>query len=155
MNILKPLHFVLLFTLIISSPPLSVLAKGLQTKDPVPVAWWKFNPENSRKVTDMVSMIRDSIQGNYKLVDGVEGKALKLDGFTTVIRRSSDKAPKISGSFACEAWIAAATYPWNWCPVIAQEKKEEAGFYFGIGPQGQAGLFVSVNGVWQKCETTD
>ena len=99
-------------------------------------------------------MISDSIQGNYKLVDGVEGKALKLDGFTTVIRRSADKAPKISGSFACEAWIAAATYPWNWCPVIAQEKKEEAGFYFGIGPQGQAGLFVSVNGVWQKCETT-
>ena len=122
--------------------------------DPKPVAWWKFNAENSRKVTDMVSMIRDSIQGNYKLVDGVEGKALKLDGFTTVIRRSADRAPKISGSFACEAWIAAATYPWNWCPVIAQEKKEGAGFYFGIGPQGQAGLFVSVNGVWQKCETT-
>ena len=154
MKNLKPLHFILLFALIISSPPLTVLAEGVQTKDPVPAAWWKFNPENSRKVTDMVSMIRDSIQGNYKLVDGVEGKALKLDGFTTSIMRSSDKAPKISGSFTLEAWIAAATYPWNWCPVIAQERNEEAGFYFGIGPQGQAGLFVSVNGVWQKCETS-
>lgn len=153
MKIFKNVHWLLISVLffVINSFCHSVAAD--EQIDPKPVVWWKFNEENSRKVTDIVSMIRDSIQGNYKLVDGVEGKALKLDGFTTVIRRSSDIAPKISGSFSCEAWIAAATYPWNWCPIIAQEKKEEAGFYFGIGPQGQAGLFVSVNGVWQKCET--
>jgi hypothetical protein len=121
--------------------------------DPKPVAWWKFDSDHSRKVVDQVSMIEDSIEGNYKLVDGIEGKALKLDGFTTVIKRSGSGVPKLSVSFSFEAWIAAATYPWNWCPILSQARKEEAGFYFGIGPQGQAGLFASVNGIWQKCET--
>ena len=120
---------------------------------PNPVAWWKFDQENSRRVIDQVSNTGDSIEGNFKLVGGVVGRALKFDGFTTVIRRPSEKVPKISGSFSCEAWVAAATYPWNWCPILAQERKEEEGFYFGIGPQGQAGIFASVGGIWQKLES--
>ncbi|MFA5814215.1 MAG: LamG domain-containing protein [Bacteroidales bacterium] len=122
-------------------------------ENPGIVARWKFDREDSRRVIDQVTGIRDSIEGNYKLVGGVEGKALKFDGFTTVIRRSFEKVPKISGSFSCEAWVAAATYPWNWCPILAQDRKEEAGFHFGVGPQGQAGIFASVNGVWQRLES--
>jgi hypothetical protein len=118
------------------------------------IAWWNFDQEVSRRVTERISSINDSIQGNFKLTGGVQGKALKLDGFTTLIRRNSGNAPKLTGSFSLEAWVAAATYPWNWCPIIAQERNGEAGFYFGIGPQGQAGLFASVNGVWMRCETT-
>ena len=64
---------------------------------PIPVAWWRFDSGDSRKVTDQVSHINDSVQGNYKIVAGVNGQALKLDGFTTVIRRSSEKVPKLSG----------------------------------------------------------
>ena len=127
-----------------------------QTDDkekPTAVAWWKFDNEDTRKVADHVTSINDSIEGNFSLVKGIEGRALKFDGFTTVIRRSSDKVPELSGSLTFEAWVAAATYPWNWCPLLAQEKKEEAGFYFGVGPQGQAGIFASVDGVWQRCET--
>jgi hypothetical protein len=32
--------------------------------------------------------------GNYRLADGVKGKALKLDRFTIVIRLTSDKVPE-------------------------------------------------------------
>ncbi len=122
-------------------------------RKPVTVAWWKFDAASSRRLADQNSSIKDSIQGNYKMVSGVDGNALKLDGFTTVIRRSAAKVPGISASFTLEAWIAAATYPWNWCPIITQRNGEKAGYFFGIGPQGQVGIFASFDGIWQRCET--
>ena len=118
-----------------------------------PVASWNFNTSNSRVITDEVSNVEDSIHGDFKFVEGPDGSALKLDGFTTRVIRKSDMVPKLGNSFTFEAWIAAATYPWNWCPVLAQEQDQEAGFYFGVGPQGQVGISASVDGVWQSCET--
>jgi len=122
-------------------------------KDTKPVAWWNFDSCDAGIFTDEVSNVKDAIQGNFKLVKGIDGRALKLDGFTTCITRKSDLVPKLGDSFAFEAWIAAATYPWNWCPILAQEKNKEKGFYFGVGPQGQVGIFASVNGVWQSCQS--
>jgi len=118
-----------------------------------PVAWWNFNTTDLRTIEDGVSDLNDSIQGNFKIVNGVDGKALKLDGFTTSVTRNSKMAPGLGDSFTLEAWIAAATYPWNWCPVIAQGVSGESGYYFGVGPQGQVGIFSSVEGTWQSCET--
>ena len=126
---------------------------GENPAKPALVASWKFDREDLRKVSDPVSGATDSICGNYRFVDGVEGKALKFDGFTTLIRRPAQGAPKLKGSFTLEAWVAAATYPWNWCPIVARERKEEAGFYFGMGPQGQAGFFASVDGTWARLES--
>ncbi|HEC44105.1 MAG TPA: LamG domain-containing protein [Bacteroides sp.] len=120
-----------------------------------PVAWWNFNTSDFRTIKDGVSDLNDSIQGNFKLVNGIDGKALKLDGFTTYVTRNSNMAPGLGDSFTLEAWIAAATYPWNWCPVIAQGVTGERGYYFGVGPQGQVGIFASVDGVWQSCETKE
>ncbi|MCP4313790.1 MAG: hypothetical protein GY790_21260, partial [Bacteroidetes bacterium] len=97
-----------------------------------PVASWNFNTSNSRVITDEVSSVEDSVHGNFKLVEGPDGSALKLDGFTTRVIRKSEKVPKLGDSFTFEAWIAAATYPWNWCPILAQEQGQEAGFYFGV-----------------------
>ena len=118
-----------------------------------PVASWNFNTSNARVITDEVSNVDDSIHGNFKLVEGPDGRALKLDGFTTRVIRKAEMVPSLGDSFTFEAWIAAATYPWNWCPILAQEQDQEAGFYFGVGPQGQVGISASVNGVWQYCET--
>ncbi len=153
MRINKKIPGLTVFALLLALIPIRGYSRNGSADKSVTVAWWKFDSENSRRVTDQISSIKDSIQGNYKMVKGVDGSALKFDGFTTVIRRSADKVPKLSGSFTVEAWIAAATYPWNWCPILAQKKNEKAGFYFGIGPQGQVGVFASVDGVWQKCET--
>ena len=153
MNLFKKKYFALLFAYLLSLNSVNGTTKIDYASKPVPVAWWAFNSDNSRKIVDQISQIKDTIQGNYKMVAGVVGSALKFDGFTTVIKRSSKNAPILSGSFTLESWIAAATYPWNWCPIVAQEKKEEAGYYFGVGPQGQVGIFASVNGVWQRCET--
>jgi len=127
-----------------------VYAAGL-----APVAWWKFDIENQKTVLDSATRIDDEIKGNFKYVKGISGKALKLDGFTTQIIRSASRAPKIQDSFTIESWIAIAAYPWNWCTLVAQQKEEQAGYCFGIGPRGEFGLELFVNGQWQTCKSED
>jgi hypothetical protein len=53
-----------------------------------------------------------------------------------------------------DAWVALATYPWNWCPILAQEKDTPAGYFFGVGPQGQLGLRLALGGRWLTLEST-
>ncbi len=77
-----------------------------------------------------------SISGNYKFVEGVSGKSLKLDGFTPQVRSNNLNTQKMGEAFSVEAYIALATYPWNWSPVLCQNDKERSVFYFGIGMRG-------------------
>lgn len=128
---------------------------GHAQSTPKPVAWWTFDSSSSGMISDKGSDKKDTIKGNFRLVQGVNGLAIKLDGYTTSIRRNSDFAPRLGQSFTLEAWIAAATYPWNWVPILAQGEKGKSGFYFGVGPQGQIGISASVDGVWQNCETKE
>ncbi|RFT15273.1 MAG: hypothetical protein OP8BY_0568 [Candidatus Saccharicenans subterraneus] len=112
------------------------------------VAWWRLEAVNNNRITDAVGRKEDQITGNYKLVEGVADKAIRFDGFTTLITRNASDFPSLNQNFAIEAWVAPAAYPWNWCPVVAQHKGEVAGFYFGIGPRGEVGLGLAVNGQW-------
>jgi hypothetical protein len=129
------------------------ILSGDNGKESVPVAAWNFNTCSSRLITDEVSNVKDSIQGNFRLVNGISGKALKLDGYTTCVIRTPSKVPELGDAFTFETWIAAATYPWNWVPVISQNSGKAKGFYFGLGPQGQVGLSASIDGNWLSCET--
>jgi hypothetical protein len=117
-------------------------AKGVVAEDRAPAAWWRFDTA-------------ESVSGGFKLVEGVSGKALRLDGFTTVITRKAQDAPPLKGSFSADAWVALAAYPWNWCPILAQEKDTQAGYSFGIGPQGQIGLQLTVGGRWRSVESKE
>jgi hypothetical protein len=123
---------------------------GLAQKDGV-LAWWKFDKVIEGGVLDSASGVEDSLKGNFKPVSGVLGQALKFDGFTSVIKRKGELAPKLTKDFSLEAWVALAEYPWNWCPLIAQEKEGKEGYYFGIGPRGEVGLKMAVNGKWLEC----
>jgi hypothetical protein len=119
-----------------------------------PVAWWAFDEQgDTRAVRDRAGSLTDAIEGNVTRVRGVSGSAVRLDGFTSVIRRLSTAAPLIRGAFAAEAWVALATYPWNWAPLLDHERDGSQGYYFGIGPEGHAGLQLAVDGVWQTCRT--
>ena len=113
-----------------------------------PVAWWRFERVGEDQIYETTGQIRDAVSGNFKQVDGVAGSAVRLDGFTTRITRQAAKAPRLEGSFTLDAWVAPAAYPWNWCPILAQENEEEAGYFFGVGPQGRIGLHMSVGGTW-------
>ena len=119
-----------------------------------PVAWWSFDADPEGGVArDQAGGVSDAIEGRFTRVPGAVGRAIRLDGFTTVVRRSSGAAPSLAGAFTAEAWVALATYPWNWAPILDHERDSQAGFYFGIGPLGQVGLELSVAGRWQTCRS--
>lgn len=119
-----------------------------------PVAWWSFEEAGTeRRASDRAGNISDAIEGNFTRVEGARGRAVRLDGFTSVVRRLSAASPKVTGAFTVEGWVALATYPWNWAPLLDHERNGHEGFYFGIGPEGHAGLQLSVDGKWQTCRS--
>jgi len=130
---------------------LSVVFAG----DKGPVAWWKFDEGEKNVTVDGVSKIQDSIKGNFKYIRGVSSTALKFDGFSTSIVRKASKAPHLNDAFTIEAWIAIAAYPWNWCPIVSQEKDEKAGYYFGVDSQGHIGMRLAIGGKWLECKSKD
>ncbi|MBW1612889.1 MAG: LamG domain-containing protein [Deltaproteobacteria bacterium] len=140
---------------IITVKAISYYEAGIQQQNPKLVARWTFDNYSLESFSDERIDKGYSISGNYKLAQGVSGSSIKMDGFTTQVRSSNYNTEDMERAFSVEAWIALATYPWNWSPVICQNDKELSGFYFGIGPRGEAGLFVSVNGKWRKCISKD
>jgi len=130
-----------------------------QTKD-TPIAHWNFD------------QVQDSISGYHRLVKGVKGQALIMDGYTSHITRSPDQVPELGQAFTIEAWVAPGAYPWNWAPIAAQENtvstnsnldeicwpedisanSPKEGFFFGISPQGHLGLHIGT-GKWEICRS--
>jgi len=139
-----------------------------------PVAWWNFDTlieerieepfeeedEESevftiRLVVDDISGIEDRVEGTYtKIVPGVLGKAIQLDGNTSYILRESENAPELSGDFTVQAWIALGAYPTNWCPVADHGTTEEAGYFLGIDALGHAGFSTIAGGKRHKIQST-
>jgi len=120
-----------------------------------PVAWWTFDSAAENAVTDRAAGRQDRVEGNYKLIPGAVENALLLDGFTTVLERPAAEAPRLGGDFSVEAWVAQGAYPWNWCPIVTQQRDERAGYALSVGPRGQIRLQVAVTGAWQTCTSED
>jgi hypothetical protein len=118
-----------------------------------PMAWWSFDEGEGKTVKDSISGEVDKIRGNYWYEKGVKGSCLKLDGYTTHVVRSVDKAPRLGDDFTVEAWVAPQTYPWNWAGIIDQEKEHKEGFFFGVSANGNVGLGVAAmsDGQWVMC----
>jgi hypothetical protein len=87
-----------------------------------PVAWWAFDSAAEDTVADRAAGRQDRVEGNHKLIRGPVAGALLFDGFTTVIDRPAADAPRLSSDFSIEAWVAQGAYPWNWCPIITQQR---------------------------------
>ena len=115
------------------------------------IAWWDFENIQEGRVEDRATGIRDQIDGNFRILDGVTGKALKFDGFTTRVRRDEEEAPVIKGPFSIQAWVAPQAYPWNWCAVVNQEYQHQRGYFFGIDAEGRVGFHAAVARQWRQC----
>ena len=113
---------------------------------------WDLEKINGRTVTEQMAATADTLEGNYTTVKGVKGNAIRLDGYTTVIRNRRGKGSVSGGSITTEAWIALGAYPWNWCPVVAQQmdvaggKENHGGFSMEVGPRGELGLKIFIEG---------
>ena len=131
--------------------PADSSAEAFEDKNQSVKAWWTFEKTDGRGVLDKVTGIQDSLNGNFRYVQGSSGDALKFDGFTTLITREALKSPKLLDQFTIEAWVAVAAYPWNWCPIVCQQKDQQEGYGFEIGPRGELGFNVYADGQWQTC----
>ncbi len=68
-------------------------------QDEAPVMLWSF---------DRVEPGKDVLKGNYRLVQGVKGKAIVMDGYTTCVVREADQGPKMGQDFTIEAWTISS-----------------------------------------------
>ena len=124
---------------------------SIQAQDANPVASWSFDEPIEQEILDQTANQRDHLDGRYTVVDGIRGKAIRFDSFTTEITRAAAKAPALSGGFAIESHVAFGAYPWNWCALITQRDEEAAGFSVDIGPRGELRLQLKVGDQWLSC----
>ncbi len=132
---------------------MSIAAVSAQA--PQPAAWWTFDRIDAGRVADTAAGATDLVSGQYSTPPGVVGRALKLDGYTTVVTRQGGSAPTLGDSLTIESWVALAAYPWNWAPIIDDADAETRGYALEIGPRGQLRLRVAADGRWLIATSAD
>jgi len=117
------------------------------------ICWWTFNKESEHFVFDEIQQKKDSVYGSFEYVPGIYGNAIKLDGFRTYIKRDQNSPGRPTDVFTVESWIALASYPWSWSPVIDCSYERLKGYFFGIGPEGQVGFKIGAGSSWYEATT--
>ena len=115
--------------------------------------WWSFNKESGNSVLDEIQQKKDSVYGPIEYVPGVYGNAIKLDGFRTYIKRDQNNSNNLAGAFTVESWIALASYPWSWSPMIDCSYERIKGFFFGIDSEGHVGFKIAAGNSWHEATT--
>lgn len=118
------------------------------------ICWWPFEQDSADFVFDQARQKRDSLYGNYEYVPGISGNAIKLDGFRTYIRRNPNRPIIPADAFTVESWIALASYPWSWSPVVDCSYPEAKGFFFGIDQEGHVGFRIAAGSSWYQVSTS-
>ena len=129
---------------------LPLMAMGQQ-----PVMQWDFENIEGRNCIEASTQIADTIEGNFEQPEGVKGKGLRLDGFTTRVMRDGSDLSDPGNEFTIEGWVSLGEYPWNWCPLITTESNWVKGYRLMIGPHGQVSLEVAVGEQWVSCTSAD
>jgi hypothetical protein len=114
---------------------------------------WDFEEITNRTTLEKVSGIADTLEGNFKMAEGIKGNGLRLDGFTTNLKHTDRNMPVPGDDLTVEAWVSLANYPWNWCPVLSTESNETKGYRLMIGPHGQASMQVAIGEQWISAST--
>ena len=113
-----------------------------------PLFQWSFdNPEIIHKT--------DSTSGIITLKEGVSGKALEFDGYSTEVIRKTPSQALSAESFTITAWIAPQEYSWNISAIINQQKDMKSGFLFGINYAGKMVAGIAVDNEWKTFVSAD
>jgi len=140
------------------------------------IAWWDFDAsrplsgdakedeedeeEWGRTILERISGLEYSVEGLATFVPGVQGNAIKFDGFSSYVEGSpfQDDWEDEEGEFelpeaiSIEAWVSIGAYPWNWAPILTIGKYRITGFYFGVDSRGCPGFHMSdATSVWHEC----
>ena len=117
------------------------------------ISWWPFDEKRENFVLDEIQQKKDTVYGSYEYVPGVYGNAIKLDGFRTYISSNQNNSNSLSGAFTVESWIALASYPWSWSPVVDCSYEKLNGFFFGIDREGHVGFKIGAGSSWFEITT--
>ena len=111
-----------------------------------------FDEVTNGKIKDGISGKEFPVQGNFELVDGVKGKALKSDGFTTLLEVTNPDWRLDLKDFTMEAWVAMETYGWNDVAIIDSRNGENLtmGMYMGINSEGYPVFGLAIEGSWKS-----
>ena len=117
------------------------------------IAHWNFDEINEKNsILDSVSNKIDQIIGYIDLLNGIEGKALRLDGYTTHLIIPKNRFPESLEHFTISTWIANGAYTWNEGPII-ENIDEKNGFFLGVTATGRIRFRVKINGETYKVES--
>jgi hypothetical protein len=114
--------------------------------------WWSFDKDSENSVLDEIGRKKDSVYGSVEYVPGIHGNAIKLDGFRSYIKREQNSV-KPEGAFTVESWIALASYPWSWAPVLDCSYERIKGFFFGIDSEGHVSFRIAAGNSWLEATT--
>lgn len=117
------------------------------------ISRWRFDHGSIDCVFDDIQNRNDPVYGPVAFVPGIEGTALKLDGFRSYIQRDENNLTGLSGPFTVEAWVALARYPWAWSPVLDCSAERLKGFFFGIDQEGHVGFKIGAGSSWYEAVT--
>ncbi|MCX5672397.1 MAG: LamG domain-containing protein [Planctomycetota bacterium] len=158
-----------LYSRALDAAALAKVAAGEELKDGLE-AWWRMGEKEGTRVADAsgkgrdgvlvgaggagataesLSGAEDEIHGRFAFVPGVAGKAMRLDGGTTVVHKAA-KAPKMNPEgFSMEAWVALASPPRGPC-VLVQQEQARRGYVFGVSGQGRLSLQFALGQEWKE-----
>ena len=117
------------------------------------ICWWSFDEDSENSVLDQSRQVKDLVYGNHAYVPGIHGKAIKLDGFRTYIKRDHYNSAKPAAAFTVESWVALASYPWSWSPVVDCSYPKIKGFFLGIDREGHVGFRIAAGSSWYEAVT--
>ncbi len=155
-DLFLPVYSLILFFTFLTIMSSYAQSKSTETKKNITgklISWWSFDIVVGHSAFDEIGQKKDSIYGSFEYVPGVSGNAIKLDGFRTYIKRDQNNSNSMTGAFTVEAWIALASYPWSWSPVIDCSYEKLNGFFFGIDPEGHIGFKIGVGNSWFEIKT--
>jgi hypothetical protein len=117
----------------------------------VPAVTPNRRKKSPKKPTKPVIKKADTYYGHFELVEGVRGKALKFDGFTTKIVRPAMYTAPIGERFTLEAWVAPQEFSQNQTAIINQSVERETGYFLGVEKEGKLLFQANIGGTWQVC----
>lgn len=120
---------------------------------------WKFDEGKGKVTRDHVHStdytIQYALESDPEWKNGIEGKALLFDGYSTWIEVAPEKVQIPTSSFSIEAWVAPRAYEWGdngqTSAIINQHdpvKKE--GFILGMGRHGYLTFQLALNNEWYE-----
>ncbi|QSS98785.1 GH32 C-terminal domain-containing protein [Pontibacillus sp. ALD_SL1] len=142
-----------------------------QTTQKGMVAHWSFDEGNGKSVEDVVSGIHDPIdyvfnEAKYQKPsdpqwrDGILGKALLFDGYSTFVTRSAQSIQTPTSAITIEAWVAPRCFGGidddQLSAIVNQHNRDlKQGFILGMYKHGSWSFQFGVNGEWIEIWSID